>query len=104
MVTQYPHIIIIPGSVDETYRENGIWKPGASGSDIQQACRYEPSAITKKLAVADGTVIEYKGIVYLPKSTPDIENGSFIEIPGVLEKSKALYFYRGQMNCTLYIL
>lgn len=103
MVTQYPHIIIINPQPGDALLQNGIWTTPAPGTPVEQACRYEPSQITRQIKVADGLVITYKGIVFLPLSSPEIQSGVSVNIVGVVEGAKTLYFYRGQLNCSLYI-
>lgn len=102
VIKQYPHTIIINGFTDDATYQDGVYTIPAAGPDVQQICRYEPSTLNRELPLADGTSVKYKGIVYLPIDSPDIDNGVLIEIVGVI-KAKTLYFIRNEMNCTLYV-
>lgn len=106
MVRQYPHTITITPQPGNSMYTNGTWLANAPGSDAEQACRYEPSQIVKKVQVSDGEFLEYKGIVFLPLTSPDIQEGVTIKITEngkLIVETKSRYFYRGQMNCTLYV-
>jgi hypothetical protein len=102
VISQYPHIAIIKGvSADATY-DNGVWNIPEPGFETQQACRYEPSTLNRELTLTDGVSVKYKGIVYLPLSSPNIDEGISFEIIGVVT-AKTLYFIRNEMNCMLYV-
>lgn len=101
-VRQYPHTVIITGNTEDARFEGGIWIIPTPGPITEQACRYEPSTLNREVALVDGASVKYKGICYLPLSTPDIEIGVLIEIVDVI-KTKSLYFQRNQMNCMLYL-
>lgn len=101
-VKQYPHTIILKGNSQDALFEDGIWIIPNPEADTEQPCRYEPATLNRELSLADGVTVKYKGIVYLPLSTPDIAEGLLVEITDVIT-TKTLYFYRGQMNCTLYL-
>lgn len=105
MVSQYPHIILIPpGKPGNTpfNTTTARYEPEAPADLIEQSCRYEPSPITRELQLTDGSSVKYKGIVYLPLTAPDIPTGLLVEIVGVV-KMQTLYFYRGQLHCMLYL-
>jgi hypothetical protein len=107
VVLQYPHTIQIPGPVGNSVYINGAWQTQPRDEGVNQICRYEPSAIAKEITLTDGSLVRYKGIAYLPLTSPDIEFQSLIKIVdkngNLVVESKTLYFYRGEMNCTLYI-
>ena len=105
-VRQYPHTITIPGKAGESILQDGIWQTQPPTPSVDQACRYEPSPIAREITLADGSLVRYKGVVYLPLSTPDIENQVLVKVTKlavVVVEAKTIYFYRGQMNCTLYL-
>lgn len=102
--SQYPAIVIIKVSGgDGTKNDDGSFTTASPVPDINQACRYEPSTLNRELPVSDGVTIKYKGIIYMPLTAPNIENGSIVSISGVLDKEKALFFNRGQLDCRLYV-
>lgn len=102
MVKQYPHIVTIKGNSQNALFQNGKWEIPQPGPDTEQACRYEPSKLNREVEITDGVTLKYTGILYLPLSSPDIEAGVLVEIKGVIT-AKALFFYRGQLNCTCYL-
>jgi hypothetical protein len=96
-----------PWPIGNSVYINGAWQTQPRDEATTSICRYEPSPITKEVTLTDGSLVRYKGIAYLPLSTPDIEYQSLITIidknGNLVVESKTLYFYRGEMNCTLYI-
>jgi hypothetical protein len=108
---QYPDTISFSSSADATYNETtGVWTPGASGTATTANCRYEASGGNGMIVVADGTRINFSGIVYLPKDAPIIKTGSQVTItekrPGLADnvmKEKVLRFHRGQMNTRIWV-
>lgn len=101
MVIQYPHIMIVPviQGGDATQDADGNLIPSQT-INRQQACRYEPLTRIKEVSTSDGNIVYSRGTVLMPLSAIDIPQGTMIEIPGVI-RTPVLYFYRGQLNCTM---
>lgn len=100
---QYPDTLVIPGTPVESQKdENGIWQTQTGTASSEWPCRYEPAAITKRVEVADGLVIEYKGVIYTPQNTPRIANGVTVNVTDVIEE-EVKYFFKGQLHCMIYI-
>lgn len=103
MVTQYPNIILIPGIAPESTYENGEFVTGQPTAEVAQMCRYEPSTLNRAQPMEDGSVLRLKGICYMPATAPDVSTGVWVEIPGVLPKTKVLFFSRGALDCKVYL-
>lgn len=103
VVKQYPHTLVIPGIAGEsTQNEDGTWSTTEPTPPVNQSCRYEAAGRQNQIKGADGEIYTYTGIVYMPLSAPDIANTIEVTVTGRIT-AKVIYFYRGQLNCTMYL-
>lgn len=103
MVVQYPHTLTAK-IISESYQDDdGNWMPGGV-STRQITCRAEPNGSGRQIQLADGSLITYSWIVYMPKATQPLPNGIVVAVdssPSAL--GKVLRFSQGQLNSRLWL-
>lgn len=65
---QYPDSILVTVRVGATQDSNGNWI-GGTPTDYTFDCRLEPNGTGRKIPGADGALIDFAFICYLPKTT-----------------------------------
>jgi len=113
MVRQYPHRLTYAAADSSSPapvpNENGDWTFPAgmdAPSAVQVACRAETNGTHQTIAGQDGRQLDYAFVVYLPKGTAPIDEGTAIEVhsdAGLLVQTVVKQFYSGQLNCKLYV-
>lgn len=103
MVTQYPHTITVTILTANAVRDAlGNWiQPAVEPAEYQVECRAEPNG-NRMVVLADGSMIQVAFIVYLPLTAPDIPADTLVSISNGA-KGKVKQFYRGQLNCRLWL-
>ncbi len=105
MVTQYPHIIEISVASESTKDVSGNWVNGTPTTS-QVNGRYEPNKGNGMVRAADGTMINYEGIVYLPLPQSDLPVGTDVTVKNgetVLLKNTVKQFSKGQLNARVWL-
>lgn len=103
---QYPHSLIAVVMEDEAERdENGDWIPSNS-SLISQACRAEPNGKGGFLTAADGKVIHYEWIIYMPIPDTELKPGTPVTVEwngDEFAKGIVKRYSRGQFNARVWL-
>lgn len=105
MVVQYPHTLTAK-IISESYQDDdGNW---VLGVDYTRAinCRVEVpiNASGKQVALSDGSVVTCSWVVYMPKGTTPLPNGTLVTVncsPGAT--GRVLRFSQGQLNSRLWL-
>lgn len=103
--TQYPHIISITTKSGSYQNANGNWVP-ATETTVEKAGRYEPNSTNGMITAADGTRINYDGIVYLPLPQTALAPGAKVVVikgAAVLLKGTIKRFSEGQLNARIWL-
>ena len=75
---QYPDNIAITTSASASQNASGVWTSGATGS-YSLDCRAEVNSAGKRTTSADGALIDYSFLVFLPVMTTVIPpNSDFV--------------------------
>lgn len=106
MISQYPHTIEITGPITSHQDTFGNWINDAQ-QDITLACRFEPAGANGLIPGADGTLINYNWVVYMPIPSIRIMPGNVVELfdaAGIqIVADKVLRFSAGQLNARLWL-
>ncbi|HZF64199.1 MAG TPA: hypothetical protein VEZ55_06940 [Chitinophagaceae bacterium] len=110
MIVQYPDVMSFSSAENASTDGSGNWQAGSNGSTTSINCRYEPGSGYGFVVATDGKRINYTGIAYLPKTAPEIKEGSVVQIvikregqSDIVMKEKALRFSRGQLNARVWL-
>lgn len=104
MVKQYPHTITVTIKTGSS-KVSGNWQPGTEIT-TDKNCRYEPNKGNGVIAAADGTQINYDGIVYMPLPQTYLQPGTEVEVKDgatVLLKGTVKQCSIGQLNARLWL-
>lgn len=105
MVKQYLHTITVTTSYAGVKDGNGNWTP--IGDITQQLSgRFEPNNTNGFVTAADGSRINYDGIVYLPLPQATLAPGAKVEVKNgaeVLLKGTVKRFSAGQLNARIWL-
>ena len=74
-MTQYPDTITITTAASAYQNASGVWVQGATGN-YEFSCRAEVNSMGRKIVSADGALIDYSFLIYMPVSTVVIPPGS----------------------------
>lgn len=105
MVIQYPHVLTATVMAPATRDDAGNYVPGAA-TNLDATCRAEPNSGGRYVVVADGTQVFFSWMVYLPKGSPAIPEGSHVVITqdgNSIGSGKVLRFSAGQLNCRIWL-
>lgn len=103
-VSQYPHTIEVYITTGST-KTAGNWSPGTA-TLRQTAGRYEPKSGNGTIEAADGSRINYDGIVYLPLPQQAVAPGAKVVVKNgaeVLLQSTVKRFSAGQLNARIWL-
>jgi len=104
MVKQYPHTITITTQSGSS-KVNGSWQAGTE-TTVDKSCRYEPNKGNGLITAADGTQINYDGIVYMPLPQTYLQPGTAVEVKNgatVLLNGTVKQCSVGQQNARLWL-
>lgn len=112
MVEQYPHFlfVFVPG-IESVQDDNGNWIPGTESDwSFHSKCREETNGKGTQIMGVDGKLTIYSSMIYLPKGTVRIAEGTEVLVSetdskdGQLRvKGTCLKFDAGQLNCRLWV-
>lgn len=97
MVTQYPHSITITPKVDPVQGQSGNFTAPVSGTPVTSMCRVEPAGSNPVLTGADGNVVNYAFVVYMPLQTNQFRYGDAVVIT-LANQSQFTGFIKQQSN------
>jgi hypothetical protein len=111
MVEQHPHILKFStgNTVTEPYQNNdGDWVIPEAGEteNTEIKCRAQENSKDAKVVGVDGTKLEFAFMVFMPVDSPEILEGTTIEITN---EGKSFFngdvkrFFRGQLNSRLWV-
>lgn len=109
MDIQYTDIINYTPVTNGYLDDSGDWVKGSPGTPIQGKCRYETTSGSGLIRVADGSRVNYSGIVYLPGDSPEVLEGTVIQVStnrngqSQVLKDRVLRFFRGHFNARIWI-
>lgn len=87
--------------------ETGDWNAGEPAGELKQLnCRAEMNGNNRTLAMQDGSKLDYSFVIYLPKGTDVIEKDIVVEVMSgaeIIVKAPVKQFFKGQLNCKLYV-
>ena len=104
-MTQYPDSIAITTAASGAQNASGVWTAGASGV-YTFSCRAEVNGTGKKVAGADGGMIDYAFDVFMPVTTVVIPAGSDFVLSALTNGSitgKIKRASNGQLNSRLWL-
>lgn len=102
---QYPDSIVITVPASGSQNASGIWTAGASGVHTF-LCRVEVNGTGKKIAGADGGIIDYAFDVFMPITTVVIPAGSNFVLTALSNgtiSGKVVHASNGQLNSRLWL-
>lgn len=110
MVVPYPYILTTTILNTDAVRDgNGNWvQPAIEPTIISQPCRAEPNG-NSFITLVDGSKYSYAFVVYMPATAPEIPTDVAVTITGTINGNAIEYkgtvkqFYRGQLNCRLWL-
>jgi len=105
MITQYPHTISLTSTVAGSKDGSGNWVAGSS-TTVNKSGRYEPQRGDGTVQAADGTRINYDGIIYLPLPMDPVAPGTPVIVKQgatVLLKNTVKRFNAGQLNARIWL-
>ena len=112
-IKQYPHyLFVITGGEAVQNEEGNFVVTGVeleSETQFVSVCREETNGRGNELSVGGGKFYKYSSVVYLPKGSQHICEGSavfvsdFADGSGVRIKGQSLKFDRGQLHCRLWV-
>lgn len=109
MVAQYPDKILVHSNAsNSTQNEQGDWviPQEDAPAPLEMPCRVELRSSAGYISSADGKLIEFQSIIYLPLPTPEVyidqtisvKNGDVIKLTGTVKQ-----FSKGQLNARIWI-
>jgi len=102
---RYPDNIVVITSASASQNASGIWTAGATGAyDLD--CRAEVNGTGRKIAGADGALIDYSFQVFLPVMTTVIPPGSDFVLTALSNGTitgKVKRASNGQLNSRLWL-
>lgn len=104
-MSRYPHTLTVLQSDEATQDDNGNFIEPESYDIVGLPCREESSGGAQRTQVADGVVILYSSVIYLPYDTPAIPNGVRVQVSdkdGVRMDGVVKRFIRERKNCRLW--
>ena len=104
-IIQYPHKLTATIVSGTTQDENGNWVPGTP-TTRQMDCRAEPNDKGRLLQLADGSQILYAWVVYMPKGTTSVPDGTQVEVfwgSELIGRGTVKRFSQGQLNSRLWL-
>lgn len=105
MVTQYPHTINVNTAGASTQNASGNWVTGPP-TVMMKECRAEPNSSNGKVKSADGTLIDFSWIIYLPLPVDTLAVGSKVIVTSGAETlltDTIKRFSRGQLNARIWL-
>ncbi|SEV88897.1 hypothetical protein SAMN05428988_0155 [Chitinophaga sp. YR573] len=103
MVVQYPHTLTATIVAESHQDDDGNWVPG-SDTTREIKCRVEPNGGGRQVQVADGSLIVYSSIVYMPRGTTPLQDGTRVSITSSpVTAGAVLRFSQGQLNSRLWL-
>ena len=106
MVKQYPHSITITPKVDPVQGHSGDFAAPGTGAVVTSPCRVEPAGSNPVLTGADGNVVNYAFVVYMPLRTNQFRYGDAVVIT-LANQSQFTGFIKqqsnGQLNTRLWV-
>lgn len=103
-VSQYPHTVVI-SATSSIKNASGNWV-STPGTAVEKSCRFEPNSGTGKVATADGKMIDYSGIIYMPLPVNALAPGTPVDVLSgatVLLHSTVKRFNAGQLNARIWL-
>jgi hypothetical protein len=105
-VSQYPHVMTLAPLASSTMDENGDWQT-TEAATTELNCRYEVNTKNSFIVGADGTRIDYAGVVYIPLPVDELKNGTSLMIVNqeseIVAKGIIKKFSRGQLNARVWL-
>lgn len=104
-VSQYPHLITIRKVAGSVKNASGNWT-STPATAVEKAGRFEPNTRNAQIPTADGTMVTYAGIIYMPLPQEAIAPGTQVEVlsgAGVLLKQTVKAFNAGQFNVRVWL-
>jgi hypothetical protein len=98
---QYPDSIIVRWKTDPVKGAGGQWTPGEDVSHTFK-CRKEANTKARTIPGADGSMIYYSYLVYMPLTTVGIPYGADYELNGS-HKGKVKGANNGQLNSRIWL-
>lgn len=81
MVRQYPYQLYVQVFLaDSVQDENGNWTSLEASWDMISPCRDEANSAGASVTLEDSTAYRYDSLIQLPKSCPDLTQGTPIEV------------------------
>jgi hypothetical protein len=104
-MTQYPDSIVVTTSASGSQNASGIWTSGVT-TNYTFLCRAEVNGAGRKIAGADGGLVDYSFIVFMPVSTVVIPIGSDFVLTALTNgiiSGKVKGASNGQLNSRLWL-
>lgn len=107
MVRQYPYILFAE-TISESYQnEDGDWVVGESERIEIGKCRDEVGGSGALVSSEDGQKHEYSWMIYAPKSTPKLKQGTLIEVENehgdIRAYGRIIRYSKDQLNVRIWI-
>ena len=102
---QYPDSITITTSASGSQNASGVWVAGTT-IDYTFDCRAEVNGTGKKIAGADGSMIDYSFQIFMPITTVVIPDGSDFVLTALTNgtiSGKVKRASNGQLNSRLWL-
>lgn len=107
MVKQYPHIILITRKPEPVKGTDGNYSvANTSAAILNSVCRAEPAGSNPVLKGADGDLIYYSFVVYMPKSDIELKYGDETLITfseNVIHSGIVKQHSNGQLNSRIWV-
>lgn len=110
MVKQYPHYLFVRIVSESVQDSDGNWTSSNESWNLHSECREETNGKGNIINGTDGKAIVFSSVIYLPKSTPKIIEGSEVMIGSIDSnendvriKGTVLKFSEGQLSCRLWV-
>lgn len=106
MVNQYPDTVLITRKPEFAQNASGNYKPAGEESTFTSECRAEPAGDNPVIKGADGNMVEYSWIVFMPKTSEVFAFGDTVQITkadGSIYKGSLKRPSNGQFNTRLWV-
>ena len=104
-MVQYPDSIVVTTSASASQNASGVWTAGATGS-YSLDCRAEVNGSGRRITSADGALIDYSFLVFMPVMTTVIPPGSDFVLTALSDGTITGQVKRasnGQLNSRLWL-
>lgn len=104
-MNQYPDSIVITTAASGWQNASGVWTAGVA-TDYTFSCRAEVNGAGRKIAGADGVLMDYSFQIFMPVTTVVIPDGSDFVLTALSNGSisgKVKRVANGQLNSRLWL-